>query len=167
MQDVKTKEYLSEYNNIVKENENLYRGIAKQLGFSECAFWVLYALRSDDAVLTQREICNALYQPKQTVNSALKNLEAEGYIQLCHADNQRSKQVVLTEKGMQLAQNTVDRVIVAEQNALLALTEAEQNMFLTLFRKYTRAFAEQLDGLEQSRCVVREQNEMESRQRKQ
>lgn len=34
-----TGKRLSEYNNILKENDNLYRGVAKRLGLPECAFW--------------------------------------------------------------------------------------------------------------------------------
>lgn len=42
------------------------------MGLSDCTFWILYALRENNARLTQSEICNFFYQPKQTVNSALK-----------------------------------------------------------------------------------------------
>ena len=35
-----TGKRLSEYNNILKENDNLYRGVAKRLGLPECAFWI-------------------------------------------------------------------------------------------------------------------------------
>ena len=44
-----TGKRLSEYNNILKENDNLYRGVAKRLGLPECAFWILYTLRADSA----------------------------------------------------------------------------------------------------------------------
>ncbi len=122
-----TGKRLSEYNNILKENDNLYRGVAKRLGLPECAFWILYTLRADSAALTQSEIGDLLYQPKQTVNSALKNLEAEGYIERLRTDDRRSKPIRLTERGAELAERTVDKVIAAERKSLLDLTEAEQD----------------------------------------
>lgn len=128
---------LLEYNSIIKENDDIYREIAKTLGLPDCAFWILYMLREGGTELTQREICAAIYQPKQTVNSALKKLEQEGYIEMAGQDNHRRKPIHLTEKGEQLAQRTVDRVIAAEQKTLSEMTQEEKDVFIRLFRKYT------------------------------
>jgi len=128
---------LIKYNNLIKENDELYRDIAKIFGLPDCAFWILYVLRENHKVLTQSEICNMLYQPKQTVNSSLKKLEYDGFIELTEMDDRRSKQVRLTEKGITLAKSTVDNVILAEYKALSGLTEEEQNNFILLFQKYT------------------------------
>lgn len=141
------EKWMAEYNNILKENDNLYRGVAKNLGLPECAFWILYALRADSGVLTQSGICDFLYQPKQTVNSALKNLESEGYIRLLHADDRRIKPIRLTQKGLELAEKTVDKVIAAERMALLDLSEAGQKAFIGLFRQYTDALEKQMRDL--------------------
>ena len=43
-QEIMSKK-LFEYNNIIKEQEDLYRKIAKHFGMSECSFWILYSLR--------------------------------------------------------------------------------------------------------------------------
>ncbi len=139
MEISKTEKRLSEFNNIIKENDHIYRDIAKNFGLSEGSFWILYSLRIEKETMSQSEICNLMYQPKQTINSALKNLEADGYIELIHTNNRRSKQVKLTQKGISLAENTADKVIYAEQNAMLDLTESEQENFILLFHKYTEA----------------------------
>ena len=152
MQNHSGQNRLSEYNDIIKENDNLYRGLAKNLGLSECAFWILYVLRADNAVLTQSEICEVLYQAKQTVNSALKNLEAQGSIELLYVCGHRGKQIRLTKQGLALAERTVDKVIAAEHNALLALTDVEQQAFIGLFRKYTHALKDQMRDLEKKEC---------------
>ena len=98
-----TGKRLSEYNNILKENDNLYRGVAKRLGLPECAFWILYTLRADSAALTER--------------------------------------------GAELAERTVDKVIAAERKSLLDLTEAEQDAFIGLFRQYTDALERHMRDL--------------------
>lgn len=128
---------LPAYNNLIKENDSIYRSLCKRLRLSTCTFWILYTLREEHNRITQTEICEILHEPKQTVNSALKSLESEGYITLSYIQNRRSKCVILTEKGLSLARDTVDSVMLAEQNALLALSEQERTMFLSLFRKYT------------------------------
>lgn len=128
---------LLEYNGIIKENDEIYRCAAKASGMSDCAFWILYILRTEEEVFTQSGICNALYQPKQTVNSALKKLEQDGCIRLTEMEDRRSKQVHLTEKGRDLAGRTVDRVVAVEMESLSGLTQEEQETFIGLFHKYT------------------------------
>lgn len=137
MEKKNTEKRLTEYNSIIKETDELYREAAKTLGLSDSAFWILYVLRAEEKDLTQSEICDALYQPKQTVNSALKKLENDGYIELTERDDRRSKRINLTKKGGKLAEETVDRVIAAEYRTLEGLTEQEQEGFIQLFRKYT------------------------------
>ena len=65
------------FNRETKKLDDVYRSAAKSCGVSECAFWILYTLRVEEKPFTQAEICEFLIEPKQTVNSALKKLEAE------------------------------------------------------------------------------------------
>lgn len=128
---------LAEYNSMIKEHEDLYRQIARRFGLSECAFWILYSLREANASLTQSELCYALSQPKQTINSALKKMEESGYIELLSGQDRRRKQLQLTSKGELLAQETVDKVIILENQAFDTFSEEEQELFLRLLHKYT------------------------------
>lgn len=131
------REHLSEYNGLIKENDELYRNAARAMGLSDCAFWIFYLLWECDTELTQSDICSAIYVPKQTVNSSLKKLEESGYLRLVEGNDRRSKLVHLTQKGTALAAETVDRVLTAEQQAMGGMTAEEQTVFLRLFRKYT------------------------------
>ena len=125
-----------ELNEIMKETDDLYRNLAKKFKMSDCMIWILYILREDDRSVTQSDICNMMYMPKQTVNSSLKKMEAEGYIELLSINDKRSKQVCLTEKGVDLANNTVDIIISKENNALSKMYKEEQALFINLFKKY-------------------------------
>ena len=125
-----------ELNEIMKETDDLYRNLAKKFKMSDCMIWILYILREDDISVTQSDICNMMYMPKQTVNSSLKKMEAEGYIELLSINDKRSKQVCLTEKGVDLANNTVDIIISKENNALSKMDKEEQALFINLFKKY-------------------------------
>lgn len=125
-----------ELNEIMKETDDLYRNLAKKFKMSDCMIWILYILREDDRSVTQSDICNMMYMPKQTVNSSLKKMEAEGYIELLSINDKRSKQVCLTEKGVDLANNTVDIIISKENNALSKMDEKEQELLINLLRKF-------------------------------
>lgn len=101
VQEIMSKK-LFEYNNIIKEQEDLYRKIAKQ-----------------------------------TINSALKKWEDTGYIELSTDLDRRRKLIQLTTKGEFLAQETVDKVIVLENQTFDRFTDSEQKLFLDLLHKYT------------------------------
>lgn len=129
---------LFEFNNIFKESDNIYRGFAKHFGLSECAFWILYCLRTEYTEATQSGICGSLFISKQTINSALKKLEEQGHIELRQADgDRRSKEIALTGSGLELCGNTVDRLIEVENYTILSLPETERKEFLKLFRRHT------------------------------
>ena len=139
------KRMLLEYNKETKRLDDLYRCAAKQCGISECAFWILYTLRSEERQFTQAEICEFLIEPKQTVNSALKKLVAEGYLALSSGTDQRSKRVCLTEKGERFVKAHVDRVPEAEAAALGAMTAAERDALIRLTGRYRALFAQKLN----------------------
>lgn len=128
---------LAEYNSIIKEHEDLYRQLAKRFGMSECSFWILYSLRETNTSFTQSELCYALSQPKQTINSALKKMQDYGFIELLINQDRRKKYIRLTDKGALLAQETVDKVILLENQTFDTFTEEEQSLFLQLLHKYT------------------------------
>ena len=102
----------------------------------------------EEGTLTQTGICDVLYQPKQTVNSALKKLENDGYIELETMAGRRSKQINFTEKGSKFVDETVGKVITNEQKALLSLTLEEQEMFIGLFHKYTNLLKNNINSME-------------------
>ena len=135
---------LAAYNELYKEQDDLYRAAARGFGLSDCAFWVLYALREAERPMTQSDVCAAVYQPKQTVHSALKKLIGEGCLRLVEGRDRRSKYLVLTERGEALVRRTVDPVMAAETAAMDTLTEAERTQFLSLCRRYNTALRQYL-----------------------
>lgn len=139
-----------DYNNMMKKNTNIYRSLAVRFGLSECAFWILYVLRSNFAALTQRDLCDWLCQPKQSVNTGMKKLMGEELIELCYADDKRSKYLSLTSKGVDFCERTIDAVIEAEKKALTGLDDSEIQVMTRVFGKYTDLLEERfsLIGIE-------------------
>lgn len=137
-----TYELLKNYNKAFKEQDDVYHDIAKKLQISDCAFWIFYMLRFCENPITQKELCDMQSIPKQTVNSALKKLEREGYLSLDCEGNKRNKYIHLTPKGLAFARANIDSVIELEVKALAAFTESEQQDFIRLYQKYTYALQE-------------------------
>lgn len=42
MKERRIRDCLAEYNGIIKENDDIYRDLAKIFGLSECGFWILF-----------------------------------------------------------------------------------------------------------------------------
>ena len=143
--DAISQQMLLAFNAAMKHVDDVYRRAVRQYGLSECAFWILYTLRVEEKPFTQAEICEFLIEPKQTVNSALKKLEAEGYLILSAGADQRSKRVCLTEKGERFVKAHVDRVPEAEAAALGAMTAAEGDALICLIGRYRALFAQKLN----------------------
>lgn len=140
MQNLPFRKFLRILNELYKENGDIYHSLAKHFGLLDCAFWILYSLREENRPQTQAELCESLFLPKQTVHSALKKLEAAGYIRLENAsENRRNKEIHLTTDGVAFAEQTIDPVFEVEHRAFLALTIPERAGLLALERKHTDA----------------------------
>lgn len=128
---------LLRYNSIYKDTDQVYHQFARAFGLSDCAFWILYLLEESDRTYTQAEICDTLSFARQTVNSALKSMQAQGTIHLVPDEHsKKNKLVCLTPQGEQFVRVTVDRVIDAELSTLEQFSPEERELFLNLNHKY-------------------------------
>ena len=76
------KEMVLKLNSVYRELNDLYHDIALQLGISDSAFTIFYAIfRIGDGCL-QRDICKQSYTNKQTINSTIQRLKAVSYTHL-------------------------------------------------------------------------------------
>lgn len=140
--------FIRTFNGQYKESNELYHRLARHFGLSDSAFWILYALREAEGPVSQKRLCRELYLSKQTVNSALKNLEGAGYLRLESApDSRKSKEIRLTRAGEELLEKTADPVFAMEERAFLRLTEAEREAILRLGRRHLDLLREEAEGL--------------------
>ena len=135
MEELTFPRFNEESGRMYKENDSLYRRLARHFGLSESAFWILYTLEEFQQPVTQAQLCEYLSLSKQTINSGLKQLEQEGNIHLSSGPGRR-KYLQLTPAGRQLAERTVRPVLRAEERAFLGMAEEERASLLALERKY-------------------------------
>lgn len=134
------KEQYYNYRMLSKEIDEEYGALADVYGVSDGFFWIMYVLRSRDGeTSTQTDVAKELSMNKQTVSSAIKKMEAEGYITLeTTADNRKNKIIRLTKKGVDFAEQSVDNVFDCEIQAFDKLTQREKEQFLRLSSKYAK-----------------------------
>ncbi len=135
--------YLKEHNRIYTELNDLYHEVARKMHLSDSAFDILYGIYDMGDDCQQRDICNASYMPKQTVNSSIRKLEKEGYLALVSGKG-RNKYIRLTESGKELIERKLLPLIHIENDAFNCMTAEECAQMLALNKKYAQALRQGL-----------------------
>ncbi|MCD8023876.1 MAG: MarR family transcriptional regulator [Lachnospiraceae bacterium] len=144
MSTTSNRTYITEYNQISRECDRIYHSAALRLGISDCAFWIFYVLSDVDRLYTQSEICDSSFMSRQTVNSALKKLEKDGYLTLCRSQEKAGKTIRLTEKGTDFVDRYIRPILKAEENACGMFTEEEKEWFLKTYRLLTERLNQEI-----------------------
>jgi len=135
-----------EYDILYKELDDLYRDIALRAGLSNAAFSVLYALWDLGDGSLQKDLCGRCYLSKQTVHSAVRKLEEQGFLRM-EPGRGRDVHLHLTEAGRELIRRAVLPVTEAEDRAMAAMAPADRETFLRLTRQYVACLREQTRDL--------------------
>ncbi len=134
-----------EINGAFDEMDRLYAQAAAKAGLSESAFDILYALSAYGDGCTQKELCERCWTGKQTVNSSVKRLVAQGVVSL-EPGRGRETLVRLTPAGRALVEEKVVPFVQAEAAAIGALDEDEQRTLLHLLSKTTSSLRASLES---------------------
>ena len=130
--------YLSQIVAQKKQFDALYREAGIRFGMSDCTMWVLYFLISSDELITQQDLIEKMLFPKQTINSAVVKLEKEGYVNLHTIPTAGNRKIImLTQKGRDLTNETVRRLLRAE---LLAVNNMGSERIYKFIKLYTELF---------------------------
>lgn len=80
--------------------DKIYHDLAKRHGESYFGMWVLEEIGDRPEGATQKQLCEILYSPKQTVNSLVASFVRRGLVETKpNSSDGRSKLHVLTEEG--------------------------------------------------------------------
>ncbi len=123
-------------NKIFKEMGDLYHGYAKEKKVSDSMLEILYTLRLEKEPMSQADICDKVFLPRQTINTTIKKLEIEQYIYLRYIESKKKKIIFLTPKGEAFCKQIADDLIEKEIRALHCFTKEEREMFIALYQKY-------------------------------
>ena len=140
--------YLKEYNHIYKEANDIYHEIARKLQLSDSALDIFYTIFEMGDNCLQRDICKASCMPKQTVNSSIRKLQADGYLTLSPGKG-RSMHIHLTPSDQKLIQEKLVPLIRIENDAFEDMTVEECEQLIHLNAKYNQALRSRLSNLEE------------------
>ena len=134
------------YNYLAMETEAAYHEASVKLGLSDSVSLILYTICNNDGICLLGDICRLAGIRKQTLNSAVRKLEAEEIVYLKAADGKK-KYVCLTEKGKMLSEKTVLKLIRIENEILESWTEEERETYVRLAEQYLKSFKEKIKNL--------------------
>lgn len=129
---------LKRYNYLFGETGAAYHEIYLKLGMSDSAISILYAVLENGASRPLQQVCHYTGLSKQTINSALRKLEAEGIIYLEMA-GPKNKNVCLTEAGKILAEKTAGKVLAIENEIFASWPQEDVDKYLELTEAYLLA----------------------------
>lgn len=141
--------YLNEIHRInclTTETEALYHLSSLRLGITDSVSIVLYFAHVAGGECLLGDVYKSSGISRQTVNSAVRTLEARGFIQLERFDG-RAKSIRLTDSGREYAERTVARLYKAEADALEAWPEGEVAEYIRLMEKYTDCLRREIEKL--------------------
>lgn len=142
----KIMEEMCRFNYLLGEIDAAYHEASQKLGLSNSAMRILYVICNHGEQCQLSQICSLSGTSKQTINSALRKLEAEGIVRLESLAGRR-KNVCLTPRGKELVNNTVSHLIEIENAVFGSWSSQERELYLSLTQRYLTSLKEGIKEL--------------------
>lgn len=124
-----------------------YEDYAKSVDLNFTSLSILSALFETENC-TQKMLCEQCFLPKQTVNTAVTAFYKKGWIRMQELpEDRRNKTIHFTEKGQYEAARILQKVHESEQTAMGGLSQEEQDLLLSLTRRYITVCKNTMKGL--------------------
>lgn len=112
--------------------DSFYGEFAKKSNISSALLWVLYALNDGEAH-TQIEISNDWELPKTTVNTVIKEIQQNGYVELVPIKGKRREMsIVLTQSGKKYADTLLSDLYKIEAEVYNSFDKEERKVVALL-----------------------------------
>lgn len=122
------KSFFYDFGRALYHIDSFYDEFAKQSNVSSALLWVLYAL-NDGNSHTQIEISNDWELPKTTVNTVIKEIQNNGYVELIPIKGKRREMsIVLTERGKKYADSILSNLYKKEAEVYKVLSSEERKI---------------------------------------
>ena len=127
-----SRKFFYDFGKALYHVDSFYDEFAKQSNVSSSLLWVLYAL-NDGNSHTQIEISNDWELPKTTVNTVIKDIQKQGYVDLVPIKGKRREMsIVLTESGKAFADYVLSDLYKKEAEVFKSLSTDEQEIVKVL-----------------------------------
>ena len=137
---------LKRFNYLFGETGAVYHEMNLKLGMPDSAVSILYAILENGGSCLLQHICHYTGLSKQTINSALRKLEAENIV-YSEMAGPKNKMVHLTETGRIMAEKTAGRIMEAENEIFASWPPEDVEKYLQLTERYMTALKEKAENM--------------------
>lgn len=141
---IKSDEKLRHINSMLSEISNIYQKLLLCKNVPESVFIVMSSLLELGEGCLQKDIAEKSYINKKTVNSTIKKLQKEEYIEL-KAGKYPNMHIYLTDKGSKYMKENIIPIIELENNVLKNMPEKEFEILVDSYKKYIDNFREHVE----------------------
>ena len=144
MQVCATDNKLRHINSMLSELSNIYEKLLSTKNVPEGVFIVMSSILDLGEGCLQKEISEMSYLNKKTVNSTIKKLQKEEFIEL-RAGKYPNMHIYLTSKGQDYMNSKIIPIIELEKNVLKYMPEREFEILVDSYKKYIDNFREHVE----------------------
>lgn len=117
------REFFQKFGKLLYRLDNFYNEFAKKSGVKPNLMWILYAL-DDGLPHSQKEISISWDIPITTINTIVKELINDGYVELSHIKGKRREMnIILTKKGVLYSKEILSDLYKIEDSVYKTLNE--------------------------------------------
>ncbi len=114
-------EFFYKFGKLIYKIDYFYAEVAKKSGVKPNLMWILYAL-NDGKSHSQKEISISWDIPITTINTIVKELIDDGYVELIHIPGKRREMnIILTDKGKSYSKNILNDIYKMEDDVFKSL----------------------------------------------
>ena len=144
MPTLATDNKLRHINGMLSEISSIYEKLLSSRNVPEGVFIVMSSILDLGEGCLQKEISEISYLNKKTVNSTIKKLQKEDYLEL-KAGKYPNMHIYLTEKGRIYMNENIIPIIEVERKALELMPSNEFATLVESYQKYINNFREHVD----------------------
>lgn len=131
---MKNEELIEVLNMALRIIDEKYNKIAKSHGLTFNMLMYIYMIeRGID--ITQKDICDALFLQKSSVNSITNKFISDGFIVLFDGKNKKEKTIIKTKLGNDVFYKIYKEVKEMEENELSKLNMSDKNNLMSICKK--------------------------------
>ena len=128
--------------------DGVYYYLSKHVGINENALTLLYAL-DDGMPHSQKEISDEWLIPRTTINSIVKTMIYDGYIEFCEEQHKKEKQLILTQKGRDYAEHLLGNIYAIEERAIRKTLTTYSTEFVAALEDFSNNLYEEFEIMKQ------------------
>ena len=144
----KWQQKVKELDAIMNRTDRLYMRFAKLCGVNHYVIQILYILKYLN-VRTQKDIVDLFGLPKQTVNTIVNQLAANGYVSFTiDTKDRRGKIISLTPSGKKYAEKLTTPLLQCETNVLQKMGKDKVLLLIQSIQEYAQHLEQEINNFQ-------------------